>query len=74
MAGIDEDKAFQAEVKAVEQWWQDSRWRFTKRPFTAEQIVSKRGTIKQEYANNQMSKKLWSTLESRFKVGEDFSQ
>lgn len=63
-----EEAAFQAEVKAVQEWWSDSRWRFTKRPFTAEQIVSKRGTVKQVYTNNQMSKKLWGILESRFKV------
>jgi len=42
--------------------------RYTKRPYTAEQIVNKRGTIKQEYPNNQMSKKLWNILEEKFKV------
>jgi len=63
-----EQKQFEDEVKAVQQWWTDSRWRYTKRPFTAEQIVNKRGTIKQVFANNQMSKKLWNILEHKFKV------
>ena len=45
--------------------------RYTKRPYTAEQIVNKRGTIKQEYPNNQMSKKLWNILEEKFKVSEE---
>jgi len=63
-----EQKQFDDEVKAVQQWWNDSRWRYTKRPFTAEQIVNKRGTIKPVYANNQMSKKLWNILEDKFKV------
>jgi len=63
-----EEKSFREEVKAVEQWWTDSRWRYTKRPFTAEQIVTKMGTIKPQYANNAMSKKLWAILEGRFTV------
>jgi isocitrate lyase len=64
----DEEAAFQAEVAAVKKWWTDSRWRHTKRPFTAEQIVSKRGTITIDYVGNQQSQKLWGILESRFKV------
>lgn len=61
-----EEQRFQDEVKAVKQWWSDSRWRYTKRPFTAEQIVAKRGTITPTYANNEISKKLWNILEDRF--------
>jgi isocitrate lyase len=69
MANIEaEDQQFQAEVKTVKEWWGDSRWRHTRRPFTAEQIVSKRGNIKIQYPNNEMSKKLWDTVEGRFKV------
>lgn len=63
-----EDAAFAAEVAAVKQWWSDSRWRQTKRPFTAEQIVAKRGTIQISYPSNNQSKKLWNILEQRFKV------
>ena len=63
-----EEAAFQAEVKAVEQWWSDSRWRYTKRPFTAEQIVTKRGNLAIDYPSNAQSKKLWKTLEKRFQV------
>ena len=64
-----EDQLYQADVAAVKKWWTDSRWRYTKRPFTAEQIVSKRGNLKIEYPSNAMSKKLWNILEGRFKVG-----
>jgi isocitrate lyase len=63
-----EDDLFAKEVEAVQKWWSDSRWRHTKRPFTAEQIVSKRGHLKVDYASNAQSKKLWSILEGRFKV------
>lgn len=69
MPSIDaEEQAFQAEVKAIQQWWTDSRWRYTKRPFTAEQIATKRGNLKIQYPGNEQSKKLWRTVEGRFKV------
>lgn len=63
-----EERVFQADVKAVKQWWADARWRHTKRPFTAEQIVAKRGNLTIDYPSNALSKKLWSIVESRFKV------
>ncbi|KAK6192884.1 hypothetical protein LQW54_013020 [Pestalotiopsis sp. IQ-011] len=68
-AGVDpniEDDLFAQEVEAVKKWWSDSRWRYTKRPFTAEQIVSKRGHLQVEYPSNAQSKKLWKILEGRF--------
>jgi isocitrate lyase len=64
-----EEQAYRAEVAAVKQWWADSRWRYTKRPFTAEQIVAKRGSLKIQYPGNIQSKKLWKILEQRFQVG-----
>jgi len=63
-----EEQRYQDEVKEVKQWWTDSRWRHTRRPFTAEQIVSKRGNLKIEYPSNAMAKKLWGTVEERFAV------
>ncbi|KAM0312500.1 hypothetical protein ACHAO8_006263 [Botrytis cinerea] len=62
-----EERIFLEEVAAVKQWWTDERWRYTKRPFTAEQIVAKRGNLKIEYPSNAQSKKLWKILEGRFK-------
>ncbi|PYH97327.1 isocitrate lyase and phosphorylmutase [Aspergillus ellipticus CBS 707.79] len=61
-----EDQKYLDEVQAVQAWWQDSRWRHTKRPFTADQIVAKRGNLKIEYPSNVQSKKLWKILESNF--------
>lgn len=63
-----EDELFAKEVEAVKKWWSDPRWRYTKRPFTAEQIVSKRGHLPIEYPSNAQAKKLWKILEGRFKV------
>ena len=69
MGALDqEEQAYLQDVAAVKQWWQDSRWRHTKRPFTAEQIVQKRGTLKLQYPGNAQSKKLWNIVEGRFKV------
>jgi isocitrate lyase len=73
MAGVSvdpskEEQIYLEEVAAVKKWWTDSRWRYTKRPFTAEQIVAKRGNLKIDYPSNVQSKKLWAILEGRFKV------
>lgn len=69
MSNLDaEEQVFQDEVKQLKQWWTDSRWRFTRRPYTAEQIASKRGNLKIDYPSNAMSKKLWKTVEKRFAV------
>lgn len=63
-----EEQKYWEEVEAVKQWWKDSRWRYTKRPFTAEQIVAKRGNLKIDYPSNVQSKKLWKLVEEKFKV------
>lgn len=65
-----EEQIFIDEVAAVKKWWSDSRWRYTKRPFTAEQIVAKRGNLKIEYPSNTQAKKLWKILEGRFQAGD----
>lgn len=70
MSGDAEQQAFEQEVKEVQQWWSDSRWRYTRRAYTAEQIVSKRGTIKIEYPSNVQAKKLWKLVEGRFQVSQ----
>lgn len=75
MAGVSvdpekEEQIYLDEVAAVKKWWSDSRWRYTKRPFTAEAIVAKRGNLKIEYASNTQAKKLWRILEGRFKNGD----
>lgn len=63
-----EEQQFQAEVAAVKKWWSDSRWRQTRRPFTAEQIVAKRGNLTIEYPSNAQAKKLWKIVEARWAV------
>ena len=72
MGSLDqEEQQYLQDVEAVKQWWSDSRWRYTKRPFTAEQIVQKRGTIKIQYPSNDQAKKLWKLVENRFAVSRN---
>jgi hypothetical protein len=63
-----EEQQYLQEVEQVKKWWSDSRWRYTRRPFTAEEIVAKRGTLKIQYPGNAQSKKLWNIVEQNFKV------
>lgn len=62
-------KQFQEEVEAVKQWWKNPRFANTTRPYTAEQVVSKRGTLKQTYPSNTQAQKLWKTLEGHASKG-----
>jgi len=62
----EEEQAYLQEVEAVKQWWKDSRWRFTKRPYTAEAIVQKRGNLKIQHPSAVMAKKMWQIAEERF--------
>lgn len=58
---------FKKEVEAVEQWWKNPRFNRVKRPYTAEQVVSKRGTLPIQYPSDTQGKKLWALLESHWK-------
>ncbi|KAJ5275473.1 isocitrate lyase AcuD [Penicillium chrysogenum] len=61
-----EDQKYWTDVQAVQEWWEHSRWGHTKRSFTADQIVAKRGNLHIEYPSHNMSKKLWNILEGHF--------
>ncbi|KAG8800560.1 isocitrate lyase 1, partial [Serendipita sp. 399] len=62
-----ERDAFKQEVAAVEKWWKHSRFSGVKRPYTAEQVVSKRGTLPIQYPSDAQGKKLWALLEQHWK-------
>lgn len=40
------------------------------RPYTAAQVVSKRGTVAQQYLSDLLAKKLWTILEQKAKRGD----
>ncbi|CAG8595326.1 3502_t:CDS:2 [Paraglomus occultum] len=62
-----EQAAFDAEVADVKRWWKTDRFRLVKRPYSAEQVVSKRGSLKQSYASDTQAKKLWALLKQHQK-------
>jgi isocitrate lyase len=61
----DEIKTFQNEVKAVEEFFKLPRFDRTKRPYTAADVVSKRGTIQQKYASDLTAQKLHKLLQTK---------
>ncbi|KAJ7758480.1 isocitrate lyase icl [Mycena maculata] len=64
-----ERAAFAQEVAQVEQWWKNPRFARVKRPYSAAEVVAKRGTIPIQYPSNIQAKKLWSTLSEHAKRG-----
>lgn len=66
---LEEEGRFEAEVAEVESWWASDRFRLTQRPYTARDVVSLRGTLRQSYASNELAKKLWRTLKSHQAAG-----
>ncbi|KAF8339617.1 isocitrate lyase [Cantharellus anzutake] len=64
-----EQERFQQEVAEVERWWKSPRFSRVKRPYTAQQVVAKRGTIKINYPSDLQGKKLWRLLKEHAKDG-----
>ncbi|KAF8840765.1 isocitrate lyase and phosphorylmutase [Paxillus ammoniavirescens] len=64
-----ERAAFQAEVAQVERWFQSPRFARVTRPYTAAQVVSKRGTIPIKYPAEMQGKKLFALLSQHAKNG-----
>jgi isocitrate lyase len=64
-----EQSTFDAEVKAVEEWFKQPRFANVTRPYTAVDVVTKRGTLPIEYPSRAMGKKLWSLVEAHQKAG-----
>ncbi|EMS48729.1 Isocitrate lyase [Triticum urartu] len=66
---MEEEGRFEAEVAEVGAWWNTERFRLTKRPYTARDVVLLRGTLRQSYASGEMAKKLWRTLKAHQAAG-----
>ncbi|CAM9540038.1 unnamed protein product [Ectocarpus sp. 6 AP-2014] len=65
-------KTFNHDVEATKRWWGSPRFRYTKRPFSAEEVVSLRGTLPEIYPSDIQARKLWELLEKKHALG-DFS-
>lgn len=61
---MEEEGRFEAEVAEVQAWWNSERFKLTRRPYAARDVVALRGNLKQGYASNEMAKKLWRTLKT----------
>merc|ERR1712137_1213102 len=64
-----EQTTFEQEVEVLKKRWTNPRFRGIVRPYTAEQVVSKRGTLPINYPSDVVGKKLWNLLNQHFKNG-----
>ena len=69
-AGTPEDAIFDEQVAQVNDWWASPRYKGIKRPYSAEAVVSKRGTLQQSYPSSLMARKLFNLLEAKAAKGE----
>lgn len=68
--GREEDLLFDQQVQDVEEWWASPRFEGVKRRYSAEDVVSKRGSLQQVYASSLMARKLFDLLKAKAAVGE----
>ena len=61
---------FEQQVQDVKEWWASSRYEGIKRPYSAEDVVSKRGSLQQIYPSSLMARKLFSLFKERAAAGE----
>ena len=69
-AGQAEDALFEEQVRQVKDWWASPRYKGIKRPYSAEDVVSKRGALQQTYPSSLMARKLFNLFEERAAKGE----
>lgn len=69
-AGSAEDPLFEQQVLDVKQWWASPRYEGIKRPYSAEDVVSKRGSLQQTYPSSLMARKLFNLFKERGAKGE----
>ncbi|KAI0455820.1 isocitrate lyase, partial [Xylaria acuta] len=69
-AGAAEDALYESQIKDVEAWWSTPRYAGIKRPYTAADVVSKRGSQMQNYPSSVMARKLFDLIKAREAAGE----
>jgi isocitrate lyase len=66
----EEEMAFWREVEECERWLKSERFSHLKRPYTAQEVVKLRGTLRQTYPSGQLAQKAWKLFtELREKKG-----
>ncbi|KAI3986623.1 hypothetical protein MKX01_014161 [Papaver californicum] len=61
---MEEEGRFESEVAVVQAWWGSERFKLIHRPYTARDVVSLRGNLRQSYGSDELAKKLWRTLKT----------
>lgn len=69
-AGAAEDALYEQQIKEVEEWWASPRYEGIRRPYTAADVVSKRGSQMQSYPSSVMARKLFNLIKERGAKGE----
>jgi isocitrate lyase len=69
-AGQAEDALYEQQLKDVKAWWATSRYMGIKRPYSAVDVVSKRGSQMQSYPSSVMARKLFNLLKEKEAKGE----
>ncbi|KGO75933.1 Pyruvate/Phosphoenolpyruvate kinase [Penicillium italicum] len=69
-AGAAEDALYEQQLRDVESWWNSPRYEGIKRPYTAADVVSKRGSLQQTYPSSLMARKLFNLLNERAAAGQ----
>jgi isocitrate lyase len=69
-AGQAEDALYEQQLKDVEAWWASPRYEGIKRPYSAADVVSKRGSQQQSYPSSVMARKLFNLIKEREPKGE----
>ncbi|KAB8075625.1 isocitrate lyase [Aspergillus leporis] len=68
--GPTEDALYEQQIKDVEAWWKTPRFEGIKRPYSAADVVSKRGSLQQTYPSSLMARKLFNLLNERAAEGK----
>ncbi|PSR80148.1 isocitrate lyase [Coniella lustricola] len=68
--GAAEDALFDQQIQQVQRWWATPRYAGIKRPYTAADVVSKRGSLQQAYPSSVMARKLWDLVQENLRKGE----
>jgi isocitrate/methylisocitrate lyase len=69
-AGEAEDALYEAQLKEVEAWWASPRYVGIKRPYSAADVVSKRGTQQLTPPSSLMARKLFNLIKEREAEGK----
>ncbi|XDG07355.1 hypothetical protein ABKA04_006970 [Annulohypoxylon sp. FPYF3050] len=69
-SGAAEDALYEQQIKDVEAWWASPRYEGIQRPYTAADVVSKRGSQMQTYPSSLMARKLFNLIKEKEAKGE----